>query len=173
MTTILVTGYKNFDLGIFQDKDPKITIIKKAIKRDFIHFLEEGVDWFVFMGNLGFEYWALEVALSLQTEYDMQLATIFPFENHGEHWSEANQEKLFKFKQTDFVKSSYKRYQNSYQFKKYNQFLLDNTDRAYLFYDKDKETNLKYLYQMMTAKDNYPVSLLTFEDLDDIVQDFD
>ena len=26
---------------------------------------------------------------------------------------------------------------------------------------------------MMTAKDNYPVSLLTFEDLDDIVQDFD
>lgn len=78
MTTILVTGYKNFELGIFQDKDPKITIIKKAIKRDFIHFLEEGVDWFVFMGNLGFEYWALEVALSLQTEYDMQLATIFP-----------------------------------------------------------------------------------------------
>lgn len=50
---------------------------------------------------------------------------------------------------------------------------MDNTDRAYLFYDKDKETNLKYLYQMMTAKDNYPVSLLTFEDLDDIVQDFD
>ncbi len=173
MTTILVTGYKNFELGIFQDKDPKITIIKKAIKRDFIHFLEEGVDWFVFMGNLGFEYWALEVALNLQTEYDMQLATIFPFENYGEHWSEANQEKLFKFKQTGFVKSSYKRYQNSYQFKKYNQFLLDNTDRAYLFYDKDKETNLKYLYQMMTAKDNYPVSLLTFEDLDDIVQDFD
>ena len=41
MTTILVTGYKNFELGIFQDKDPKITIIKKAIKRDFIHFLEE------------------------------------------------------------------------------------------------------------------------------------
>lgn len=173
MTTILVTGYKNFELGIFQDKDPKITIIKKAIERDFIHFLEEGVDWFVFMGNLGFEYWALEVALSLQTEYDMQLATIFPFENHGEYWNEANQEKPFKFKQADFVRSSYKRYQNPYQFKKYNQFLLDNTDGAYLFYDKNKETNLKYLYQMMTTKDNYPVRLLTFEDLDDIVQDFD
>lgn len=25
-STILVTGYKNFELGIFQDKDPRITI---------------------------------------------------------------------------------------------------------------------------------------------------
>ena len=34
MTSLLVTGYKSFELGIFKDKDPKVTIIKKAIKRD-------------------------------------------------------------------------------------------------------------------------------------------
>lgn len=82
-STILVTGYKNFELGIFQDKDPRITIIKKAIDKDFRRFLENGADWFIFMGNLGFEYWALEVALDLQKEYDFQIATIFTFENHG------------------------------------------------------------------------------------------
>ena len=27
MTSLLVTGYKSFELGIFKDKDPKVTII--------------------------------------------------------------------------------------------------------------------------------------------------
>ena len=85
------------------------------------------------------------------------------------------QEKLFKFKQTRLCESSYKLIKIPINLKKYNQFLLDNTriELTY-FMIKNKETNLKYLYQMMTAKDNHPVSLLTlFEDLDDIVQDFD
>ena len=37
MTSLLVTGYKSFELGIFKDKDPKVTIIKKAIK--FSHYV--------------------------------------------------------------------------------------------------------------------------------------
>ena len=41
MTSLLVTGYKSFELGIFKDKDPKVTIIKKAIKRDFKRFLDD------------------------------------------------------------------------------------------------------------------------------------
>ena len=48
MTSLLVTGYKSFELGIFKDKDPKVTIIKKAIKRDFKRFLDDGVDWMIF-----------------------------------------------------------------------------------------------------------------------------
>lgn len=47
MTSLLVTGYKSFELGIFKDKDPKVTIIKKAIKRDFKRFLDDGVDWMI------------------------------------------------------------------------------------------------------------------------------
>lgn len=111
-STILVTGYKNFELGIFQDKDPRITIIKKAIDKDFRRFLENGADWFIFMGNLGFEYWALEVALDLQKEYDFQIATIFTFENHGQNWNEANKAKLALFKQVDFVKYTFPSYEN-------------------------------------------------------------
>ena len=56
MTSLLVTGYKSFELGIFKDKDPKVTIIKKAIKRDLKRFLDDGVDWMIFTGNLGFEF---------------------------------------------------------------------------------------------------------------------
>ena len=108
MESVLIAGYRHTDLGIFSDKDPRISIIKKAIRRDCIRLIEEGVKWFVFTGNLGFEYWALEVLEELKTEaYEFQTATIFPFANHGEQWNEANQAKLALFKSTDFVKYAY------------------------------------------------------------------
>ncbi len=65
--------------------------------------------------------------------YSCQLATIFCFENYGQNWNESNQEKLAAFKQVDFVKAAYKEYQNPGQFRDYNQFLLENTDGAYIF----------------------------------------
>ena len=44
MVSVEVVGYRNFDLGIFNDKDPRIKIIKKAIQRDLKRLLEEGVE---------------------------------------------------------------------------------------------------------------------------------
>ena len=171
MSTILITGYKSFELGIFQDKDPKIEVIKKAIRRDMVRMLEAGADWFIFLGNLGFEFWALEVAKELQEDFDVMLATIFAFENQGENWNETNQEKLDQFKQVDFIKYSFKDYQNPSQFRQYNQFLISNSDGAYLFYDEENETNIKFIYQLMKEKDNYFINQLRFEDLNDIAQD--
>ena len=104
MNAILVTGYRGFELSIFQDKDPRIDVIKAAIRKDLIHYLEEGVEWFIFTGNLGFEYWALQVAKKLQADYPFQIATLFTFETQGQQWNEANQAKLADFKQVDFVK---------------------------------------------------------------------
>lgn len=171
MTAILVTGYRSFELGIFQDKDERVKIIKCAIEIDLIRFFEEGVDWLIFMGNLGFEYWALEVALTLKDEYDFQIATIMPFENHGQNWNEANQEKLSKFKTVDFVKYTYPNYENPSQFRQYNQFLIDNTEGAYVFYDPENETNLKYLLQKMQEKEEYHVKYLNFDRLNELLED--
>ena len=171
--TVLVSGYKHTDLGIFSDKDPRIPIIKAAIRRDCIRFLEEGVKWFVLTGNLGFEYWVLEVLMDMRTEgYDLQLATIFPFANHGEQWNEANQAKLALFKSSDFVKYAYPHYQHPGQFKDYNRFLLENTDAAYLFYDNENETNLKYLYNLILTQVGYTVKRLNFDDLNDMAENF-
>ena len=52
MTSLLITGYKSFELGVFKDKDPKVNIIKKAIKSDLKRFLGEGVDWIFLLGTL-------------------------------------------------------------------------------------------------------------------------
>ena len=76
MNSLLIMGYTSFDLGIFNEKDIKVSIIKKTIRRKLINFLEEGLRWIIFTGNLGFEYWALEVAKELQTDYDFQIGTI-------------------------------------------------------------------------------------------------
>lgn len=173
MKSVLVAGYRHTDLGIFTEKDTRLPIIRKAIRRDLVRLLEEGVEWFVFMGNLGFESWVLEELKVLQTEgYSCQLATIFCFENQGSNWNEANQLKLAAFKQVDFVKSAFPHYDNPSQFRDYNQFLLDNTDGAYCFYDPENETNLKYLYHQMVNKEGYTIKTLTFDDLNELAENF-
>ncbi|MFC3931297.1 SLOG family protein [Streptococcus dentapri] len=171
MTSILVTGYKNFELGIFNDKDPKIEIIKKAIKKNILRYCDQGLDWLVFTGNLGFEFWAFEVAQELKSEYNFQLAVIFPFQTHGQNWNEGNQMKLATFKQADFLKYSYETYQSPGQFRKYQQFLINNTNQAYVFYDPEAETNLKSFIKQMTIKRHYPVDFLTFEKLNEILEE--
>lgn len=172
MVSVLVVGYKAFDLGIFGDKDQRLKIIKAAIRRDLIYLLENGMKWLVFTGNLGFEVWVLEVAKELQEEYNFQLATIFIFENQGENWNEANQEKLANFKDVDFIKYAYPSYENPSQFRTYNQFLLESTDGAYLFYDEENETKLKYLYRMMKENKQYHIKKLTFDDLNEMAENF-
>ena len=172
MTSILVVGYRSFDLGLFDDKDVRIKIIKQRIRRDLLGLLEEGLEWLVFTGNLGFEFWVLEVARDLQADYDFRLATIFAFENQGQNWNETNREKLAQFKELDFVKYAYPRYENPSQFRDYNQFLLANTDGSYLFYDEEKESNLKYLYQKMKENQQYFIKRLTFDDLNEEAEKF-
>ncbi|MGT2799788.1 DUF1273 domain-containing protein [Streptococcus marmotae] len=173
MKSLLVVGYRHTDLGIFSEKDPRLAVLKEAIRQDLIRFLEEGVEWLIFTGNLGFEYWCLEVAKELKEEgYSCQLATLFLFENHGENWNEVNQVKLAHFRSTDFVKVIYPRYENPSQFRSYNQFLLDNTDGAYIFYDSENETNLKYLYHEMLKKEEYSKKTLTFDRLNEVAENF-
>ncbi len=171
--SLLVTGYRHMDLGIFSEKDTRLLIIKSVIRRDFIRFLEDGTNWFILTGQLGFEYWCLEVLEELKEEgYDFYVATIFMLENHGEQWNDANQLKLIRFKQVDFVKFAYPRYENPSQFRDYNQFLLDSTMGIYLFYDPENETNLKYLYHAVLKKEGYNKKVLTFEELNEAAEKF-
>ena len=172
MTSLLITGYKAFEIGISTEKDMRIEIIKEAAKRDLIRFLEDGVDWLVFMGNLGFESWVLDLANELKKDYEFQTASIFLFENQGENWNEANQEILARFKQVDFVKYAYPHYVSPGQLKEYNQFLLGNVEGAYIFYDPENETKLNYLYRMMLEKETFYVKRLSFDDLNDFAENF-
>lgn len=172
MHTVLVLGYSGYDLGLNSENDVRLKIIKKAIRRDIERLAEEGVQWLVFTGNLGFESWVLEVAKEMKDSYDFQLATIFDFETRGENWNEANQLKLSAFKQVDFVKYAYPNYEHKGQLRDYQLFLLENTDGAYLFYDEECPTKLRFFYELMKKKDGYITKRLTFEDLNEIAENF-
>ncbi len=172
MTTALIMGYSNFDLGVFNEKDIRLKVIKKVIRRDLESLAEEGVKWLVFTGNLGFESWVLDVANEMKEEYDFCLATIFDFETHGENWNEANQFKLSQFKQVDFVKYAYPKYEHTGQLRDYQRFLLENTDLAYFFYDPENETKLKFMDNLMKNQEGYRIKRLTFEDLNELAENF-
>lgn len=120
---------------------------------------------------MGFEYWALEVAKELQTDYEFQIGTIFPFETHGQNWNENNQIKLASFKQVDFVKYAFEAYENPGQFRQYNEFLLENTEGSFVFYDEENETKLKNMVEKMKQSSNYEVYLLNFEDLQETFEE--
>ena len=82
MKTLLIVGYNAFDLGIFDEKDMKLTVIKTAIRKNLEAFAADGLEWLIFGGNLGFEYWVLEVANEMKKDYNLKFATIFPFKTH-------------------------------------------------------------------------------------------
>ena len=42
MNSLLITGYKAFELGILTAKDPRLPIIKEAIRRDLVRFFGRG-----------------------------------------------------------------------------------------------------------------------------------
>ena len=151
MTTALVLGYSAFDLGLFSDKDPRIKLIKKAIRRDLEAMAEDGMTWLVFTGTLGFEYWALQVAKDMKADYGFQLATIFDFETHGSNWNEANQAKLSEFKQVDFVKYAYPQYEHRGNCVDYQKFSAgEYRVLAIFFYRRRKrKTKLRYFLPKM------------------------
>lgn len=171
MTAFLVVGYKTMDLNIFSDKDPKVTIIKKAIKKDLIQLFEDGVDWLIFQGNLGFESWCLDVALKLKDEYGVQLACIFPFADHGQSWSESNQMILAKFRQLDYVNHSFASYSQPSQLSQHQDFLLNNSQGVYLFYDAEHETKLRYFVKATKERADYSIKQLDFERLNELAQE--
>lgn len=172
MSAILIAGYKATDLGIFSNKDPKLILIKRAIRKDLINLLDDGVDWLVFQGNLGFEAWCLEIAKDLQASYPLQLATIFPFADYGKNWSEANQLTLAQFRQVDYVNHSFQTYEQPRQLREHQEFLLKNVQGIYLFYDEEHPTKLSYLDKRVREEDDFLIKRLTFDRLNDLAQDW-
>ena len=58
------------------------------------------------------------------------------------------------------------------QLRDYKQFLLENTNSSYLFYDEENETRLAYIYQMMKEQEDYFIKRLTFDQLNELAENF-
>jgi uncharacterized phage-like protein YoqJ len=174
----VVSGYKPHELGLFGQNDPGIAYIKAAIKKQLLSLLDMGLEWVMITGQLGAELWAAEVVFELQENgfEHLQLAVITPFLNQEENWKDHNKE-LYEsvLIQADFIDSITKKpYENPWQFRLKNQFLVEKSDALVLLYDSERDGSPKFLYE--TAKtyqeqNEYEIYMIDFYDLQAIVEE--
>lgn len=169
--TLYITGYRSFEIAVFQENDPKITVIKNVLKNEITSYLENGLEWILVSGNLGVEMWAAEVAGELKNDYpELKLGLIYPFQGFGENWNEKNQLLLKKVESlSDYVNAvSHHPYQSPTQLKMHTNFLLNHTGASLLIYDPEYPGKTAYFLkdsEVFSEKNPYEIRLITMLDL--------
>lgn len=178
MDRLWVTGYRSFELNVFNDKDPKITVIKYALKNYLVEKLENAeLDWIITGANLGVEQWTAEVMMELRKEYNIRFSVMIPYANFAERWNENNQAKFLNIKEgADFFAStSNSPYTSPMQLKNYQNFIVNHTDRALMIYDPEHPGKPKYDYQLIKDQQkikDYPLDLIDFYDLEEAANEY-
>ena len=153
MSRLWVTGYRNYEIGTFGDKDPKIEVIKYALNRTLREHLKR-------------EFPALKVAMML------------PFQKFGSQWKPDNQARLQSLiSKSDFCESvSQAPYEGPQQLKNYQQFMLTHTDGAILVYDLDFEGKPVYDYRAIQKQQSivpYPLTTIDMDQLQDYATEYE
>ncbi|WP_082676727.1 DUF1273 domain-containing protein [Shouchella shacheensis] len=173
MKSLVVTGYKAQELGIFNQQHPGINYIKKTIHKRLLPLIDEGLEWIIISGQLGVEQWAGEVVLSLKEEYpQLKLAMLLPFEHQEQHWREEAKESYERLlHQADFCEPITKRpYENPGQLKQKNDFLIQKTDGLLVLYDEEKEGSPLYYLRAAKAWEK-PVLLISPDEVEEVVRE--
>lgn len=177
MKVISITGYKPFELGIFSNNEPAIDYIKKAIKKELIQLLDNGLEWVIISGQLGVELWAAEVVYELQEDYpNLKLAILTPFLNHHEGWNEKNREYYeMILSQADFVDSISKQpYIGPQQFRNKNRIFLHKSQGILIIYDEQNEGSPKYILEeakRYKEHNKYEIRTIDFFEIQMIIED--
>ncbi|MFQ3543020.1 SLOG family protein [Halobacillus rhizosphaerae] len=174
MKTIVVTGYKPIEMGIFKYNDPKIVFVKAAIKKRVAAMIEEGLEWVLISGQMGVELWAAQVIMDLKEEYFIQLGVIPPFENQQERWPEEWQHAYEEVTMmADFYQPVYnKEYQGPYQFKAKDQFLVEHSQGCLVLYDEDTKGSPDFfLKAAKKLSRHYSILYITPLDLEETVEE--
>lgn len=178
MQRLWITGYRSYELNVFGDKDPKITVIKYALKNYLVSLIEDGqLDWIITGANLGVEQWAAEVGIELGQKYSVRTSVMIPYENFANRWNETNQAKFLNLKENvDFLAStSNNPYQSPVQLRNYQNFMIQHTDRAMMIYDPEHPGKPKYDYNLIQKYQEikeYPLDLIDFYDLQDAAEEY-
>ncbi|UOQ93540.1 DUF1273 domain-containing protein [Halobacillus shinanisalinarum] len=176
MKTIVVTGYKPMEMGIFKHDDPKVEFVKKTIRKRLVSLIEEGLEWIIISGQMGVELWTAEVVLDLKNDYPIQLGVIPPFQNQQTKWPDQLKlvyEEITEF--ADFYKPIYdKEYEGPYQFRAKDQFLIEHSDGCLLLFDEDTPGTPQYFLKLVKTfqeHHTYDILYITPSDLDETVEE--
>lgn len=177
MRRIFLSGYKSFELGIFDQEDKRVEFIKKAIEKRILELIDNGLEWVLISGQYGVELWGAEVVLNLKKlGYEINLCVIPPFENQETRWPEPVQQKYNEIiGLADFYQPLFKGdYKGSFQFSKKNKWLADKSDGCLLLMDEENPESNKFFLNAaknVQKQKEYPILLITPFDLEDIVSE--
>lgn len=177
MRTLVVTGYKSFELGIFKMDDERVDIIKDAIRKKLLSFIDEGLEWVLISGQVGFELWTAEVVLEMKGEgYSLCIGVIPPFEGQEERWGEDLVELYREVTgAADFYRPVYQSsYKGPYQFKAKDQFLVEHSDACLILYDEETKGSPTYFLNMAKSyqeNQDYSILYITPFDLEEIAEE--
>jgi uncharacterized phage-like protein YoqJ len=174
---IVVTGYKPHELGLFDDKNPGIGYIKKALEKKLLMLLDEGLEWVLVSGQQGVETWVTEVVLELKKEHSqLKYAVMTPFQDQEKNWNEANKEKFQSLvANADYhVSLTKKTYEAPWQFIEKDKFFLRNSDGILIVYDEENPGSPKFIKKAAekhAEKTDYQVLTISADDLQAVIED--
>ncbi|MCS4485439.1 DUF1273 domain-containing protein [Staphylococcus americanisciuri] len=175
--SLYITGYKSYELNIFNEDVKEVDFLKAFIKQKLISYIEEGLEWVLIQGQLGIELWAAECVIALKESYpELKLGIVTPFQNHTSKWREAQQAQYQTIvSQADYMNSVYHSdYTGPHQFQAADQFMLDHTDLTILIYDEEQEASPKYFKRKLVdfmAQTHYNCDVVTFDEITSFIND--
>lgn len=189
MHRLWVSGYRSFELNIFQDDDPKVQVIKSLLKEGIVQRLNQVTDtfWLLSGPQMGVERWALQVGEALKKDYpQLKLGLMMPYQHIDANWNEDNQAKLVKtIAMVDYAGyTSDKAYESPQQLQFYQQFMQDHSDELLLVYDPEKDAEAVegtpkskpfWIYQAAkryAQNHDYPVNNYDFDDLQEAAEEW-
>ncbi|GAA3406357.1 DUF1273 domain-containing protein [Paenibacillus hodogayensis] len=178
MKNLLVTGYRAHELNIFDEKNPGIGFIQKAIESKLVPLIEEGLEWVITPGQYGVDLWACEAVIRLKRNYShLRCSIISAYLNPDEKWKEGRQ-RYFQdiLKGVDYYASvSNKPYEGVWQLKARDELLFRKTDGILLFYDEDRGEASPRFYKERAlkkqAKEGYRYIGIQAEDVQSIADE--
>ncbi|MCL0311719.1 SLOG family protein [Apilactobacillus sp. TMW 2.2459] len=180
MSRIWITGYRSYELGIFTKNDLKLKIIKQIIKQKINQYEENGLEWVISGGNLGIEQWTGEVVKEIQKENqetNIKNAVILPFANFGKFWNDENKNSFLNLiNSADFkISISQSEYKSPIQFKNYQNFMLNHTDKALMIYDSEhkgkSEYDLNRIMEYNKINPQYDYEIIDFYELQELADE--
>ncbi|WP_124978421.1 DUF1273 domain-containing protein [Ligilactobacillus salitolerans] len=168
-----VTGYRSYELNIYNEQDKKLAVIKAALKTELSERIENGLEWILTGGQLGIEQWTIEVGLDLKKDFpELKLAMLLPFSNFSEKWKPEKQQHLQELKTAvDFsAEVSKQPYRSPQQLKNYQIFMLNHTEGALMVYDPEYPGKSRYDHEAILKKQQaseYGLELLDMLSLQD------
>lgn len=178
MKTLLVTGYRAHELGIYDSKHQGIPYIKKALANRLAPLIEEGLEWVITPGQYGVDLWACEVVLELKRQYpELKLGIITAHAAPEEKWKEEKQNEYRRIiAGADYYGAvSNAPYEGSWQFRARDDLLFRKSDGILLFYDEDAaDSSAKFTKERalkLHAEGDYELYLMHAEEIQNIADE--